>query len=128
MFFSAPLRRTFLGAATLQGEHQNEKFGKLRQTHKMQQTKTFNLSYVCVCMHCAKSKGCVRGRLFFWQYNNKTMTRLFVAKILLRIKVKNVRTARGSRAAMLLLLSLPLLQLWLREKQEKIFGGGIDGS
>lgn len=56
------------------------------------------------------------------------MTRLFVAKILLRIKVKNVRTARGSRAAMLLLLSLPLLQLWLREKQEKIFGGGIDGS
>lgn len=64
----------------------------------------------------------------FWQYNNKTMTRLFVAKILLRIKVKNVRTARGSRAAMLLLLSLPLLQLWLREKQEKIFGGGSYGS
>lgn len=46
------------------------------------------------------------------------MTRLFVAKILLRINVKNeqtnVQTARGSRAAAVLLLLL--LQLRLRQR------------
>lgn len=39
-----------------------------RETHrKCNKQKHFNLSYVCVCvcMHSAKSKGCVRGRLFF---------------------------------------------------------------
>lgn len=33
---------------------------------KCNKQKHFNLSYVCVYMHCAKSKGCVRGCLFFW--------------------------------------------------------------
>lgn len=95
MFFSASLRRTFIGAAALQGEHKIQ-ITNLRNKHKRKCNKQKHFVWVCVFVYAL----CQKQRMSTWALvfgNNKivSMTSRFVAKILLRINVKNEWTARG---------------------------------